>query len=255
MHPVTDPHDPALSIGAIAASRPASIAVFERLGLDYCCHGDRSLADACIDRAVDPKDVLREIDAAERGATEEAVERRWTEVSMTELADHIEYTHHECARQMLARLAETVPRVVRVHGDAHPELREVAEIVAAMSEDMHDHFVREERVLFPWLRRLDRHSELHTGPPWSVRRPIDCMEHDHSELGGLFARLRALTRDYSVPPGACASYRSVMDTLGALERDTHIHIHKENNILFPAGIRAEEEASAHRKAAAGGAGA
>lgn len=249
MHPVTDQHESAQSIGTIAAARPASIAVFERYGLDYCCHGDRSIADACAARGADLAVVLREIDSAERGATEEDVERRWTDASMTELADHIEYTHHEFARQALARLAETLPRVVRVHGEAHPELREVAEIVAAMSEDMHDHFVREERVLFPWLRRLDRHSELHTGPPWSVKRPIDCMEHDHDELGTLFARLRSLTADYAAPQDGCASYRSVMDTLRSLERDTHIHIHKENNILFPAGIRAEE-ASQHRTTAA-----
>ena len=252
MHPVTDLHDSESTIGTIASARPASIAVFERFALDYCCHGDRTLADACIDRGVDPAVVLREIDAAER-IVDGADDRLWTDASMTDLADHIEYTHHEFARQMLARLAETLPRVVRVHGESHPELREVATIVAAMSEDMHDHFIREERVLFPWLRRLDRHSELHTGPPWSVRRPIDCMEHDHEELGGLFARLRSLTADYSVPADACGSYRSVMDTLGALERDTHIHIHKENNILFPAGIRAEEAASAHRKAPAGSA--
>jgi len=248
---MTSHHDRACQIGAIAAARPASIGVFERLGLDFCCHGDRSLEDACRDRSLDPDLVMREVEAAERSGGGE-VQRSWADASMTELADHIEQTHHHFARGALLRLAESIPRCVAAHSEAHPELHEVASIVGTMAEDMHDHFIREERVLFPWLRRLDRQSEIHTGPPWSVKRPIDCMEHDHENLGVLFARVRALTQDLTAPADACATYRSVIETLRALERDTHIHIHKENNILFPAGLRAEAALNCSRPASSAG---
>jgi regulator of cell morphogenesis and NO signaling len=95
-------------------------------------------------------------------------------------------------------------------------------------------------VLFPWLRRLERPTEIQSGPTWSVRRPISCMVHDHDDAGKALATLRRLTNDYTPPDDACATYRSTLSTLEALEADTHRHIHKENNILFPAGVAAED---------------
>ena len=229
------------SIGALAASRPASIPIFERLGLDFCCRGSRAFAEACRERGIDPETVRREIDDAE-AHTPSPPDRDWARASIVELADHIEQTHHVYAREAFARLASIVPRVVAVHSETHPELRELADLIEELRQDMHDHFIREERVLFPWLRRLERHSEIHTGPPWSVQRPISCMEHDHEVVGALFQKMRVLTHGFAIPPAACASYTAVLTTLAALERDTHVHIHKENNILFPAGLRAEADA-------------
>ncbi len=63
----------------------------------------------------------------------------------------------------------------------------------------------------------------------------------HDRAGELLARLRKLTDDYKVPADACASYRALFDGLAELEVDTHLHVHKENNVLFPAVVA--EEAS------------
>jgi regulator of cell morphogenesis and NO signaling len=104
---------------------------------------------------------------------------------------------------------------------------------------MREHMIREERVLFPWLRRLEKPGAIMTGPPWSVQRPISCMEHDHDSAGAALARMRRMTNDFTLPADACNSYRALYQSIAALERDTHVHIHKENNILFPAGVRAE----------------
>lgn len=116
---------------------------------------------------------------------------------------------------------------------------------------MRDHLVREERVLFPWLRRLERKSEITSGPPWSVRRPIDCMIHDHDDVGDAFRKIRVLTDDLTPPEGACSTWRECYRLLATFERDTHMHIHKENNILFPAGVEAEERLGgpSHRRQA------
>jgi regulator of cell morphogenesis and NO signaling len=227
------------TLGEFAAHRPSSIPVFERLNLDYCCGGKRTLAEACRARALEPDRVLTAIADEERGAAQRP-ERSWDTASMTELADHIEATHHAFCRDALTRLRATLPRVVAAHGERHPELPLVEKIVSDFAEELYDHMVREERVVFPWLRRLERPSEIQSGPPWSVKRPISCMVHDHEEAGEALAQLRRLTKDYTPPPDACGTYRSVLNTLRDLERDMHIHIHKENNILFPAGIRAEE---------------
>jgi regulator of cell morphogenesis and NO signaling len=237
------------TVGELAAKRPASIAVFERLGLDYCCGGKHALAGACARAGVSLAELLRAIEAEE--ASVRTAERDWQAATMAELADHIEQTHHVFVRDALKRLETVLPRVVRAHGDRHPELHALADVVEQFRAEMHDHMVREERVLFPWLRRLERPTQIHTGPPWSVRRPIGCMVHDHDDAGAALARMRALTGGYLPPEGACAPYRSMLATLAELERDTHIHIHKENNVLFPAGVRAEDQLRLDRSPAPG----
>ena len=238
------------TLGELAVERPAAIAVFERHGLDYCCGGRRTLREACLAAGKDPGVVMAAI-RAEALRPESADERNWASATMTELADHIEQTHHAFTRDVLGRLENVVPRVVAAHGESHPELHELAEVVKNLTEEMHDHMMREDRVVFPWLRRLERPTEIHGGPPWSVRRPISCMIHDHDDAGEALARIRELTGGYAPPSGACVTYRSMLGLLLDLEQDMHAHIHKENNILFPAGIMAEDRMK-RRRAGHGG---
>jgi len=174
---------------------------------------------------------------------DEANDVDWRGATMTALADHIEQTHHAFVRDALARLATLMPRVIEAHADAHPELRELGSVIEAFAEDMRDHMVREERVVFPWLRRLERPTEIQGGPAWSVKRPISCMIHDHDDAAAALRRMRTLTGGYEPPEDTCITVRTVYELLSRLERDTHVHIHKENNILFPAGIEAEARRS------------
>lgn len=230
-------------IGEIAARHPHLVPHFERLGLDYCCHGRLSLREACEHAGVDPERVLG---IAPPAAGPDADAPEWTAMSMAALCDNIETHHHAQARAAFAALDTILPRILKAHSDRHPELAALAATIASLRDDMMDHMVREERVLFPWLRRLEQPSSVHVGPPWSVRRPIDCMEHDHEGVAAALARIRTLTGDYRIPPDACGSYRAMLSLLEGLEKDTKVHIHKENNILFPAGIRAEAARAAPR---------
>lgn len=226
-------------LGRFAAEHPAVIPVLDRFGLDYCCHGEHSLRAACETARVSLDDVLAAIDE-QRAEPNGEPERCWLGATMTELADHIEATHHTRARDLFARIAAVVPRVRAAHVGRHPWLAQLEVTIRDLQEAMHDHMVREERVLFPWLRRLDRPSEIHTGPPWSVKRPISCMVHDHDQVAGLLGRIRTLTDGHLAPANACNSFRVMVSLLRDLDADTRAHIHKENNVLFPAGVRAEE---------------
>lgn len=233
-----------LPLGTLAGEHPELIPVLDRFGLDYCCHGGHSLKEACEAARVSLHDVLAAIDEG-RSVPRGESDRRWSDATMTELADHIEATHHALARESFDRLATIVPRVKAAHLERHPWLEDLEATIRSLQEAMHDHMVREERVLFPWLRRLDRPSEIHTGPPWSVKRPISCMVHDHDEVAGFLSRIKALTDGHHVPPDACNSFRVMVDLLRDLDTDTRLHIHKENNILFPAGVNAERARGEH----------
>ncbi|MBL8991390.1 MAG: DUF542 domain-containing protein [Phycisphaerae bacterium] len=230
------PDDP---IGLAARRHPELLAVFDRFGLDYCCHGRRTVDEACRAASADTAAVLASADAAMALPAATRPDRDWAAMSMAELCDDIERTHHVFARDTLSRAEALADKIAEAHGNAHPGFIEVRAVVRELRNEMLDHMIREERVLFPWLRRLERHESLHVGPPWSVKRPIDCMVHDHESVAAAFERLRRLTADYTPPPGTCGSVAVLMNTLRDLERDTRTHIHKENNILFPAGVRAE----------------
>lgn len=229
-----------MTVGHVAKVFPDLIPEFERLGIDYCCRGGRTLAEAATGCNRDADELCTHLSEHASDGSADAETRDFAAMTMTELADHIEQTHHAYARTALDRLEHLTAKCVAAHADDDPRLAELQKTVAALTEDMHDHFVREERVLFPWLRRLERKSEITSGPPWSVRRPIDCMVHDHDDVGDAFARIHTLTDNLTPPPGACSTWRECYRLLAELERDTHLHIHKENNILFPAGIEAEE---------------
>lgn len=232
-------HDPTLA--ELVTARPSAARVLERHGLDYCCGGGRRLRSACSDLAVDPDAVLAEI---VRLPPER--EPDWAAFGPVEMVDHLEATHHRYLHDELPRLDALAAKVHGVHGDRHPELAGVLATYRALRADLEPHLATEERVLFPMVRDLaaaDAAPGPHRG---SVGHPVRVMLAEHDRAGELLARLRALTGGYAPPADACASYTALYAGLAQLESDIHLHVHKENNVLFPAVLAIE-----HRSAAAG----
>lgn len=226
------------TVGSLAADHPEFIPIFDRLGIDYCCHGSRSLAHACEHAGVHTESTIAQL-AAARPVSAMVDSTDWRRASMSDLADHIEKTHHVLVADLFDRLESVLPRVVQSHAPHHPWLLELAGVVSSLRHEMLDHMQREERVLFPWLRALEEGSVYDSQPHASVIRPIEGMVHDHVEVSLALTRIRQLTSGYAVPKDACGSFAVVIDLLHRLDSDTRVHIHKENNILFPAGVAAE----------------
>jgi regulator of cell morphogenesis and NO signaling len=228
---MTDVHDPTL--GDLVAANPAAVRVLDGLGLDYCCHGNRSLAEACAAAGVDAALVAERLaDLDVDGDT------TWTSLDAPALAAHIIDTHHRYLHEELPLVDALAAKVLSVHGDRHPELAEVRRFVAAIRADMEPHLMTEERVLFPAIAALTNGArEFAFG---SVVNPIRMMGMDHDRAGELLAKLRSAACGYVVPDDACPSFRSLYERLEALELDTHLHIHKENHVLFPAALRLAE---------------
>lgn len=228
---MTDLHEPTL--GDLVATTPAAAPVLEGFGLDYCCRGNRTLADACADAGVDPTVV-----AAKLADLEVAGDTAWTLLDAPALAEHIVATHHRYLHEELPLLDVLAEKVLGVHGSRHPELAEVRRLVAAVRADLEPHLMKEERVLFPAIAAIAAgQTEFPFG---SVANPIRMMTIEHDRAGQLLADLRAATNSYAIPDDACASFRSLYGRLEALELDTHLHIHKENHVLFPAAVQLTE---------------
>ena len=223
----------AVTLAEIVAANPAAARTFDRLGLDYCCHGDRTIADACTGAGLDPAAVTTEVETLPADD-----DRGWMSLDAPALADHIVATHHEYLHAELPLLDALADKVLTVHGDRHPELAEVRRLVAAVRADLEPHLMKEERVLFPAIHTLAvGQREFGFG---SVANPIRMMILEHDRAGELLAQLRVATGAYAVPADGCASYRSLYERLDALEADTHVHIHKENHVLFPRALQLAE---------------
>ncbi|MEX1097975.1 MAG: iron-sulfur cluster repair di-iron protein [Planctomycetales bacterium] len=228
-------------VGEWAAASPDAIRLFERHGFNYCCGGHKPLAIACREAGVDPQTLIDEL---ARSATVATAERDWSAASLAELCDHIERTHHRFLREQLPHIARLLDAVIASHSAQHPELREVGAVFAELRGELEPHMMKEERILFPAIRTLEQSVLPPMFPFGSVRNPIGMMEHEHDQAGEGLQRLRELTRDYAVPAGACTKYRALLDALDRLEADLHVHIHKENNILFPRAAELEGSAVA-----------
>lgn len=158
----------------------------------------------------------------------------WTGLAPPALADDILATHHAYLHEELPLLDALAAKVVSVHGERRPELHEVQRLVVAIRDDLEPHLAKEERVLFPAIHAIA--AGRRDFPFGSVENPIRMMDVEHDRAGELLVELRAATHDYVVPDDACASYRSLYERLAELEHDTHVHIHKENHVLFPATV-------------------
>jgi regulator of cell morphogenesis and NO signaling len=227
------------TLGELVTLHPDLIRPLERLGLDYCCGGQRTLPEACRESGLDPEEVL----ALLAHALAPSHPADYADLGPAELVDHIEALHHAYLHEEMPRLSMLAEKVAGVHGDRHPELIDVEATYAELRAELDPHLMKEERVLFPIVRDLaaDPTAQFHCG---SVRNPISVMLAEHDRAGSLLARLRQLTNGYEAPADGCASYQALYQGLAQLEADTHLHIHKENNLLFPAVVALDAEGAA-----------
>jgi regulator of cell morphogenesis and NO signaling len=222
-------------IGQIVAEHPSSARLFERLGVDYCCGGDRSLRTACAREGLDADTVIRmlesdvDLDADDRAA---GTDTDWTTAPLGTLIDHIEETHHAYLRRELPRLEALLEKVAHVHGTDAPWIVSVKEVFDELKPSMEAHIEKEEKIVFPFIRACVEDAST-PAPDALDGDPIVLMEEEHDETGAALKRMRTLSHDFALPEGGCNSFRALLDGLEALETDTHQHVHKENSILFP----------------------
>ncbi len=219
---------PGTTLADIVTAHPDLARELEQRSLDYCCGGQKTLDAACAEAGLDAGAV-----AAELAEVTTASPEPWADMDAAELVDHLERTHHDYLKAELPRLGALADKVAGVHGANHPELVDVRDTVVALRADLEPHMAKEEQVLFPMIRELaaaDVAPSFHCG---SLQNPISVMLREHDSQAVLLARLRDLTGGFATPADGCASYQALYDGLAQMEEDTHRHVHKENNRLFP----------------------
>ena len=230
------------TVREIAVENPATIRIFESLGIDYCCGGKLSLSEACSRANADLTRVAELLETAGRNSgAADSVD--WSRKPLAAIIAHIVDTHHAFVRNEIPRIQSLAGRVVAKHGPNHPELGQIESLFEALAHELLSHLMKEEQILFPYISKMESASATGGSLPAScfgtVTRPIANMVAEHEDAGAILARIRELTDNFAVPAGACPSYLNLYMSLEKFERDLHQHIHAENNILFPRAVAME----------------
>ncbi len=232
------------TVRELALENPAATRVFEKLGIDYCCGGDKSLQVACRAANLSMDQVLDTLEMAEQSANAVPGNRNWQLEPLTDLIDHIKNTHHKYTREEIARLGPLFDKVCKVHGENHPELFRILGIFRELAQELTNHLMKEEIVLFPFIVRMEEaaieNRSMVPAPFGTVQNPVSMMEHEHDAAGNALRAMREASNEYSAPADACVSYQTLYNALAAFETDLHQHIHLENNILFPRAVAMEK---------------
>jgi regulator of cell morphogenesis and NO signaling len=233
---------PDTRIAEIAAGNPATIRIFQRFGIDFCCGGKRPLREACAEKQMTFGELRAALEAAGApGSTGIPA----ADAPLAELVRFIVDEYHADLRGELPRLEQMAAKVLEAHGARHPELPALLATFRGLRQELEEHMMKEERALFPYVERLEAldasGQDLPASPFGSIQAPIGMMEHEHESAARALARLRELTGGYVSPADACNTFRGLYHGLAELEMALHEHIHLENNVLFPRAARLEEE--------------
>ena len=235
--------NPTKTVGELAVELPGATRIFEKLGIDYCCGGAKSLNEACSSAGVTEESVMTLLNCLRGLGFDDGGAKDWQTTPLSELTKYIVNKHHTFVRAELLRLKELLAKVCSKHSTHHPELFQIRDILFRLQADLTDHMLKEERILFPYIEKLETavgRGEQAPKPAFgTVRNPVRMMMQEHDEAGQALRSLREVSSNYQVPGDGCISFRTLYQALEEFEKDLHQHIHLENNILFPRAAELE----------------
>lgn len=226
-------------IGDLVANDYRTASVFKKQGIDFCCSGNRTIEDACAKAELDASALIKTLEevVTHTGNNPNTDYKTWP---LDLLADYVEKKHHRYVQEKIVEITPFLTKVARVHGERHPELAEVLSLFNGCAEELTQHMEKEEQILFPFVRRMVT-GNLAPAPFGTVQNPISVMMDEHTAEGERFRRIAELTNGYTPPADACNTYRVTYALLKEFEEDLQLHIHLENNILFPKAIMLEKK--------------
>jgi regulator of cell morphogenesis and NO signaling len=227
------------SLAQIVNNNHRAASVFEKYHLDFCCKGKRTLQQACHEKDLKIEDVVADLKTTEQRSSDK-VTINYDTLSLAQLSEYIVMTHHSYVKKEMPQIISYLQKVASKHGDRHPELLKVFELFAAVKEEMELHMQKEEVILFPRIKEMEKlvseGTEIRINQTY-LQAPINMMEQEHDHAGELLSEINRLTNNYNPPADACTTYRLSFAALQAFEMDLHQHVHLENNILFPKALQ------------------
>lgn len=232
------------TVGQIAAKDLRKAEVFKKYGIDFCCGGKKTVREVCAEKGMDATKIEQELQQANEqkptGST-----HAYNDWNLDFLADFITNTHHQYARKNLPEIRAYALKVAQVHGGHHPELLPIQQLVTQVDKELTAHMEQEERILFPYVKAIVQSKNLNQQAAKKddkdLQSLINELEQEHDTVGRYLETIRVKSQDFAIPEDACASYKLLYKMLADFEEDLHLHIHLENNILFPKAVALEQQ--------------
>lgn len=220
-------------IGELVAQDYRTASIFKKYKIDFCCKGDRTIAQACDMKKVVTDELVHQLNQLPSKTATEAIDFSTWDIDL--LVDYIEKKYHRYVNDKIPEISTYIKKVAAVHGHYHTELLEIRDLFLECAEDLTSHMLKEEQILFPFAKELmfNKNSSLEKPFFTTINNPINCMKEEHSNEGERFAKIAELSNQYTPPAEACNTYKVVFAMLQEFEEKLHEHIHLENNILFP----------------------
>lgn len=223
-------------IGNLVAQDYKTASVFKSFNIDFCCNGNRTIQEACDKKDLNISEVLESLNKLNQLENSNTPDFNSWDIDL--LAEYIEKKHHRYVTEKIPEITQYVKKVAAVHGQHRPELIEIRDLFLGAAEELTFHMQKEETIVFPFAKQIATLKEDSIKKPFfeTLENPINCMKHEHDTEGERFRQIAKLSNNYTPPEDACNTYKVVFAMLQEFEEDLHMHIHLENNILFPKAI-------------------
>jgi regulator of cell morphogenesis and NO signaling len=229
-----------VKVGDVVSSNINAAHIFKKYGIDFCCGGGISIHKACEKGNVDMKSLLQDLNNLDGKVMPSQNFKNW---ELDFLIDYIINTHHIYVKESIEMLDAYASKVAKVHGEGHPPVLEIYQLFLAVAAELTAHMHKEEVILFPFIKNLvatiKTHASLAHPPFGTVQNPIRMMEEEHEKAGDLLKEIARLSNNYTPPDWACNTFKALYAKLDEFEQDLHLHVHLENNILFPKALALE----------------
>lgn len=218
------------SIGEIVSILPKASEVFRKYNIDFCCGGNRALAEAIKEQKLNEAEVMQKLEEAFVETKELTKKINFREMKSSELIEYIISTHHAYLKRVLPETGELTSKILRAHGANHQELFKVHKLFNNLRTELEQHLIKEEELLFPLIKRYEDNPSQQLLE--EINRVMKETEDEHEGAGDILKELRRITGEYSIPDDGCRTYQLAYSMLEEIEGDLFQHIHLENNILF-----------------------
>jgi regulator of cell morphogenesis and NO signaling len=230
-------------IGQFVAEDFRTASIFNTYGIDFCCKGHRTIEEVCDKNGIDSNELLDKLKTVINSKKDQTIDYKSWPLDL--LVEYIEKKHHRYIEEKTPILRQFLEKLCKVHGERHPELFEIKDLFLGCSGELASHMKKEELILFPFIKKMMKakleNNGLQSPPFGTVENPIAMMMEEHDNEGERFRKIAELTNNYMPPADACNTYKVTFAMLQEFEQDLHVHIHLENNILFPEAIKLEEQ--------------
>ncbi|MES2555762.1 MAG: DUF542 domain-containing protein [Bacteroidota bacterium] len=237
-----------LTLDELAIHVPGAITVFEEYDLDYYQDGSQTLRSACTEKGLSFKEIDKRLSEL-NDHSEIVLPLTLADMSADRLIDYINGGFHAGEEESLHLLHQQLLSS-NYTKDEQKILLKTEPHFSVMKERMLDHCRKEDELLFPWMRKLvtlhkTRAKKNDSRAVTLIRNPLLLLKEEHAAISELLKIVKQTAGNFTVSKTSSESYRLLLLRFKEFEIDFHMHLHIENNILFPKLLAMEKSLIHH----------